>query len=488
MPKAILPACVALLGLAFFLRAHAITALPVFIDEDNHLYRAADVRALEMHPAQEAQGKLFLYIWLAIFDLNERPTALFLGRMTLALTGLLTCALVGRVSKRLGGASLLAMAIYALTPFAVFFERMVLADPLAGLWGMATLWAALRLAQSPSPRRGAVMGVCAALAVMSKLTAGLVVLFGLWAWGVAGRPAPARWWRSAVYAGLTFVLLWLPVLFPAWLSLQTETIPDYVLVNPEWVEEDHPDPLPAKLISVWTRTGTLFSFPFLGGAVLFIVWGGLRRPRPMLMVGGALILTWLPSVFFADNLSTRYLMNGVPLLAVLLGLAATQEQRGLAWVALTLWAGLFALPFARTAWDEPAALHLPPRDARNYLWDKYNAYGEREALLWLNAQAEKESLALLPLTKLCPLADLYLAPSIPWDCPLGFRADEVGAIAWEGQARAWQAQGRVVYILTNTLGGVPPSPRWVEAATFPKPTGRQTVRLWRLERLAQDAN
>jgi hypothetical protein len=528
-----------LLLIQLLLRAHAITELPYFIDEDNHIQRAAAVRHLEQHPAQYSHGKFFFYIWLAVVDLKQRDTALHLARTLLALTSLLTSALIFRLVKRFSdeNAALLAVAFYALVPYAVFYERMALADPFAGLLGILTLWLALRLADQPTYRRAILVGLAAAITVAAKLTLSFVVGFPvlallLFAPHNGFKNAVRRYGLLLMVSGITFILLWLPVLIPARLSVtNADPADDFVLLNTILLEEPSIIcPGIEKLSCAWDKSATMLSLPLLLVGIGLVAWGMIRKPRTMIFLLAALVLVWLPSIAIVDNTQTRYLMSGVPIIAVMLGVGARQfftsppnplsKWRGgsvtrdlpspfrqgesgnkqlpspfgeglgvrsehiLAFMLL-IWAATFALPFAFTLMSDPPEVRVPPLDDKNYFWDRYNGYGNREAMAYLQAYGERheDQVIVFPLTKVCNQVDLDRNPNVKPICIADYYRQKMADIRWAEAVMPYLQKQIPVYVMTSEQPDVPSQEngiRWEQVAVFPKPRGIQTVILWRL--------
>jgi hypothetical protein len=503
--------------LHLFLRVQQIRALPAFIDEDNHLRRAAALHHLDSHPAQNSQGKFLLYTLLALPDLNERGTALFAGRYMVALASLLSGALILAILRRWlpWEGALLGMALYALLPYSLFYERMALADPWAGVWGVVTLYASLQLAARRSYVAAGLAGGAAALAVMAKLTMGLAVLFPVLAllilaprenpllafskyWAKTPSPSPfpeyregekhgGRWQADfllLVVAGGAFVLLWLPTLIPAYFSLQNDTnADDYILVNAEWLDDSTTaESLGQKLAETWIKYRLLASTPLAILSLGLLAWGLYARPRPVVFLALCLLCAWLPSILLTRTLQSRYLMSGIPILVMLLAVAWPGERVGWgwAWALLILWGGVFAGPFAHRLMTDPASAPMPALDERNYFWDRYNAYGLREALAWIGDQEEGE-VYVLALVKTCRMADLYPQPGLLVECPPGHEGQTLAEAEWAERGGELLAAGERVYILTSEQVDVPPPDGgWQWRASFAKPELRQAVYVWRL--------
>jgi hypothetical protein len=473
-----------------FLRAHQITNLPVFIDEDNHMVRAARVHQLEDHPAELSHGKFLLYVLLATVDLNERGTALHLARTLVALTSLLTSVLIFVLLRRLTRSipiALLGMSLYVLVPYAFFFERMALADPFAAALGTLTLYVSLRLVEKPTYAWAALVGACAAVTVAAKLTLAFSVGFpplALLMLDANWRGNLRRFFPLMLTSVAVFVVLWLPVLIPARASIVDETAEDFVLVNTELLEnQPNSDPLPTKVVQVGSKLGIWASWPMalvLVGLCSVALW---KSPRVALFLLACLVLAWIPSVVIVRNSQSRYLMSGLPLLITLAGLGLSLlGRRAIPWAALGLaaWAILFALPYARTLITDPPAVHVPPLDNRNYFWDLYNGYGNREAMLYLE---ENGGGSVMVMTKMCAQMDLYQDESVTLLCVPHFNRVSLAEIEWENSAREALERGESLYAMTSEQSDVPPAAsdiQWEQVAVFPKPHDIQRVTLWRL--------
>jgi len=488
---------VLLLLVQLLIRAHNITELPVFIDENNHMYRAANFRDLSQHPAEESHGKFFFYFLLNATDLRDRDTALHLARTTVALASLLTSAILFALVKRLTrrpDVGLLAVAFYGMVPYAFFYERMALADPWAGTLGLLTAWQSVRLAKQPSYRLAAIVGICAAMTVAAKLTMSFAVGFPVLAF-LAFAPytslmdAIRRYMPYLITAGIVFIVVWLPVLIPARLSIVSEDLPDFILINTELIDQSTtPDSLTTKLTELWTKltamTHPIFAVIGVLGTVGLALW---RDRRHALFLLGCLALAWLPGLPIVENLQTRYLMAGIPLLAALMaiGVAASVKDRHLMpywWGGFAIWVVAFAAPFAVTLATTPPDVTVPPLDDQNYFWDRYNGYGNREAFAEL-ATLPDAVIPVFPLTKICPLVDLYATDTMHITCLDGYFREMMSDIEWQSPLQEALAVHDAVYVLTSEQPDAPPQAdefTWELIGAYDKPRAIQTVYLWQV--------
>jgi 4-amino-4-deoxy-L-arabinose transferase-like glycosyltransferase len=126
----------------FSLRFINLTILPVFADEAIYIRWSQVMRAEEtLRFLPLSDGKAPLYMWVTIPFLKLIGDPLFAGRVVSVFSGLGTLIGVGYLSWLLfknKNVALAASAIYAVSPFTFFFDRMALADSLLSMFGIWT--------------------------------------------------------------------------------------------------------------------------------------------------------------------------------------------------------------------------------------------------------------------------------------------------------------------------------------------------------------
>lgn len=359
-------AAICLLLIHFFIRTHNILSMEPYVDEGAHITRAVEIWDFSRHPAQFSNGKLLLYFWLGLFD--ERPsTNLAAGRLSMGLFSMLTAATIGLLGRWLWNkqAGLLALVIYAVLPYAFFFERMALADAFAGGFAALVAWRGLVFSKRPTLRQGVIVGVLLGLAAMAKLTmallpvlpVGAVLLYHDWSTGVRG--FIQRYLPGLMVAAGTVIILWLPILIPAYFAQQAGD--PFVLVDAFNVQRDDPfapDGPIDYLAQVLPLLAEFTSSAYLIGAGLALVAGWLvRKKAPGIYLTLWLLAIAVPLIAAARVVTARYLMPvSAPMtLAVAGGLtylwarfARLPEVRTVAVGLCVLWLGTFAIPFMRT--------------------------------------------------------------------------------------------------------------------------------------------
>jgi 4-amino-4-deoxy-L-arabinose transferase-like glycosyltransferase len=489
---------VCLLLVQFGLRIAHPVALPAYVDEGSHIVRSREIFNLGYNPLPTSHGKLLFYYWLGLFMPGDYGV-LAVSRIAVALFSLVGSAGSMAVARVLFGrrAMIPVLAFYALAPYTLFFERMALADPFSGALAALAAWISILFARRPSIRRGTVLGLLLALAPMAKLTtlgivalpALAIVLFG----GV-----PLRDWRALrhtygkpVFAAvIVFGVLWGWILGAAlWMRVAHNT--DAIIID-TFLIQDRPD-LPTKLKDVWITAATFLSAPMtllIIGLAALLIW---KRRAAALYALIWLLLIWVPNTVFAEAVQPRYMMAGMPALAVIVGGGfSLMNRRIIAGLILGVWAVLFALPFAYRAATDPAALKLTEKDYYNYFWGQYNGWGIKTALDYLDEHGERidGQIPVAVVMRTCGVYDLHVSAEFAGSC-INWRQFDEDEIAhditqWtpllDGLER-WP----FVYVITEYLPLDAPPPddalRWELLYHFERPHGgSRTVTIWRVER------
>jgi len=130
--------------LALGLRLYHLGIIPVFADEAIYVRWAQVMRAeptLRFLPLSD--GKQPLFMWLVIPFLKIISDPLFAGRATSIIAGIGTMVGVFALSYyffKSKKVALIASLLYAISPFAVFFDRMALVDSLLAMFGIWTFF------------------------------------------------------------------------------------------------------------------------------------------------------------------------------------------------------------------------------------------------------------------------------------------------------------------------------------------------------------
>lgn len=512
-----LAAVVALLLIVFAVRAHNALAMPIFNDESLHIGRAQIVWTFDSPATSFTAGKLLGYYWLGAFGF-DRLDALHGGRLVFALAVLLGAAATYRVGRALFGyaVGLLALLFYAIAPYLVFYERMILADQLAAAFGMLAVWAGIRLARRPTRRAGLLSGLFVTLAVLAKLTAipfALVSLAAIWTLGErepvapTGSPwrdrlariVPPRYWPAlgAAYAfnfitGLPFIL------FPIFREVQQE--PVLVVGTNLFVTSGFHRVFVDNIRALADMLAGFFGAPAVIAGLIAAAWALVTARRRALYLMLCVLLPWSIILLLSPDPSNRYWLPGIPSLLVLVAAGlwrgadafAQRVGRVPAWAGLALlvgvWAVMIALPFVWHAWIDPLALRVPEHDRWEYYTNFSSGYGWTDAIDALHDLPRSTTSGRVPVVS--TIVGCHALPLVlPDDSAIDYRCPFFG---WQGEhldnviadLEDFLATESVTYLLAE-----PDSPfvdleriplRLERLARFERPFGGVAVEIYRV--------
>lgn len=264
------------------------------------------------------------------------------ARVLMLLFHVGSALLLYRIARRLGAsmtAALFVVALFSVSPLAIFYQRMVLLDNIMVFWLLASLALAL---DARSRALIAASGIAFGIAVLSKETAALLApLLMVLTWHRSG-------WRGLLAWGAAATLAVLP--YPLYALSRGELLPvadpylPYVMPNDGAAR---PSLISALLWQLSRPGGGTFSFtndffwyvrsdwlwrdvvllPLGVAAIVLNAYRGLRRRRSLVAAIAALI----PCLYLARGgiIFVYYIVFALPFLALNLGLALDAVLRRL---------------------------------------------------------------------------------------------------------------------------------------------------------------
>jgi hypothetical protein len=376
---AVLAGILVLVGLA---TAWNLEGWPGRVDDDEGTYVAQAWAILYQHTLTHYSywydhpplgwAQIALFAWVTD-GFNRVADAVFVGREFMWLITLISCALLYALCRRLSmrrATSAVTVLLFGLSPLGQFFHRLVSLD------NVATMWVLAALVIAAGPRRGwrqaIAAGACAAIAVLSKETALILLPAVVWVLlrgtGEAGEPGSdpgmsagagtgtgTGAWVSRVAAALGRLPGWGQrlVLFAAAWCVVVAVYPLYALQRGElgslwttlcWQFFNRPGS--GSLLDSGTAThaafhGWLTTDPWLLGAGLIaaVLALGSARLRPF----AAVLLLQVVVLCKDSYLPYFYVTAMLPFAAICLGGAAdalwAPAAPGRLTTSLTAWAG-----------------------------------------------------------------------------------------------------------------------------------------------------
>jgi hypothetical protein len=155
----------------FFVRSWALQHFPPFIDEGVHLQYSENIRNTGLL-AHSDEGRQFVLWWYLPFQ-SQVHAPILMGRIVTLLAVLPGFAAALGAAKILGGrwAAVFAALSLVFSPFHMFFERLILADPPSASAALVALYFAARLTHRISLWDALFCGTALVVAFGAKISA-----------------------------------------------------------------------------------------------------------------------------------------------------------------------------------------------------------------------------------------------------------------------------------------------------------------------------
>jgi len=408
-----------ILALFFLLRLYGLTIIPVFADEAIYIRWAQVMRAeptLRFLPLFD--GKQPLFMWLVIPFLKLISDPLVAGRMVSVFGGLgtlvgiflLTLSLIRKASV-----ALIAALLYAIVPFAVFFDRMALADSLLSCFGVWILYSGVLLVQYQRLDFAMITGMVLGGAFLTKSPAQFFAVLLPTAY-LLRISFSKKIKQICLISLIKQVALWLVIYFFAFgifnilrlgpnfqmIALRNKdyVFPlNHILTNPF-------DPFQFHLKEIWEWLGALLSWPIFLISFFGILIGFRKYRRETVLLLVWLLIPLLVQAEYAKVFTARYIFFSVPLVLVFsaIGLFAIYEflsrrvvHHILIYDALmsVLLLGTFAVGALKLDYQflaNPQAAPLPRRERSGYLEEWTSGYGIKEVANYLREKSKSQKI------------------------------------------------------------------------------------------------
>lgn len=385
-----------LLLLYFATRLFGLTRLPMFLDESWHLNWSmwiAEGKEWEV-PWQYGKG-LNIFVNALLFPwIGERY--LWAARAVTVLFGTLSAVAVFGAARMLYDATtaVVASVLYILCPYALFYDRLVLTDPVQSAFAALALWWSVRVARSARPAQGVVLGLLLALSVFSKALGLLAFLTP----ALAFLTLPGRRRDTLRAFAAAYVTGGLLVVYPLWRFFsETSTVRAAI-------DKSDAGPLGRAIENAplaWEWISSLWTPPLLALAAFGLAAAAWRRSGAGLFLGGAVVLPLLAFLGISTLWFPRYLVFLTPPLAILAGASlAGALQLGWrrtgggappAWAfgAATVLALAPALRFDYWLWRDPSRAPLAEVERFQFVDGWPSGYGVRDTVVFLREQLRR---------------------------------------------------------------------------------------------------
>ncbi len=439
-PVALWGAIIGIFLLFLLSRLYHLLALPPFIDEHEVITYAQDVYRGQFLVGA-GNSRLLLGWYASLFQMTG-SAMLWITRAITAMAAMLNVAVIYNLGQRWASrwAGLIGAALYILSPYVFFHDRLGLSDTFATTFGFLSLWFAVRFTARKRPLDGVLSGFLITLAILAKATG---IMF-------AATPAICiililyrrqtrqmrEMLRGLAFAYAGFLVTWLPI----YLFMKARHY-DYFGVATTVVGTTQTGNLFQRLIGnvqvAVSSEVTYFSLIAFIVIVALAVYLVIRRPRIGLLLIGCTIVSLGGILAFGTKLSGRYMLIHIPplllLTSIALGIVAMDLNKRLSAfrpgtgtlivsAGVALWALIFALPFLGQAWADPSMLSLPAQDRLEYVESDSSGYELKETVSYLQDYAAQHGRKIDAIGLVANCGGLALAmpfgPNVQIECPL----------------------------------------------------------------------
>ena len=211
-----------ILAIGLLLRLVVLSRFPFFTDEAIYTYWARSIVDGSLSPFIPLfDGKTVLFVWATGLLIKLSVPVLMAGRIISAFSYLGTGLFVYLIARQLiPKQAKLALLLYTLNPFAVFFERMAIMDPLMSCIMAGAVYFFIK-------KKSLLTGVLLMLAFLTKPTAQLLFFFMV--------PVSVLLLFRKKRTLLDLVLISAPILFVFWLLSTSSGYSAYQHKNMEFI-------------------------------------------------------------------------------------------------------------------------------------------------------------------------------------------------------------------------------------------------------------
>lgn len=394
-PRYLLVATVLLL-LIVSTRLYHINAFPPFIDEVVHLDYAHDI--VTSGPFSHAdEGRQFALWWYVVTGAtaNQSVAVARLGNIVFTL---LTASAMMAAASTLAGrwSGLAAGALYLVSPFQLFFDRLVLVDPVSTAGVMLAIAFAARLKKRQNPIDAILCGVSLAFAVGAKVSAlpylgiPLAAILTLKPSSVSTLRQRLGWFALAEIVASALSVGFLLLIYLRGLD------PFFYLTNTSGGE-----PLTVFRVNVTQSLDGVVGFFGIVGAIILIAGVGVLMLRrqwflPLCLLAPLFVL------WFSPRQGSRHLTTPSAILLLCAAVAIpyiwpryTRQIQRAGVAVFAIFTVTTAMPFAVTYYSNPAQTSLPSLDRSEYLLSSSAGTGLSEIVQELEERGAERVIGLL---------------------------------------------------------------------------------------------
>jgi hypothetical protein len=389
---------VVILALAVGLRLYHLNLIPVFADEAIYI-RWSQIMGAEptLRFLPLSDGKQPLFMWVLMFYVRRMADPLFAGRLLSVASGLGTMVGIFCVSYLLFKnklVSLISTAIYALSPFTFFFDRMALVDSMLATFGIWTLFFGILTAKTRRLDMAMITGFCLGGALLTKSPALFFTLLLPTTWIFIKKPKDLikLFFLIIVTYAIGYGMYNVLRLGPNF-QLITSRNADYILpISNLWTNPK--DPFIFHIKEIFTDWFVKMGpWPILGLFVIGLLVNLKKYWKETIILTSWFIIPLLVQSEYAKVFTVRYIIFTLPPLFILAASGLSLPRRSLlakaGWIIFTLFVVL-ALKFNYLIVTSPENASLPNSERSGYLEEWTAGTGIKEIADYLRTEEQKD--------------------------------------------------------------------------------------------------
>ena len=292
-----------------------ITDFPLFIDETTHIYLADITHSDDLLVGlRETHKQVFIWIVALFLPLFNDP--ILAGRTVSVLAGLVNAAICYRLTnlfypkRHLG---YLAAIFYLISPYAVLYDRMAMADSAQTALMGTILLASVQLWRHHSVRWALVTGLAMGLATFNKGYAMLFYPFPILLWLFLGRDI--NWRQIIKLLAISYavaLIAWLPLFNAGW-DIYVRDLQEKSIANPE-IETS----FLVRLGEASSWLGAYLTWPLVGLLIFAAVMAVVKKDKAGLALVSLIIWYLLVMPLLFTEIRPRYLFPLIIPLSVMI--------------------------------------------------------------------------------------------------------------------------------------------------------------------------
>ena len=379
----------ALLALCFAAsRLFDLEKLPLFLDEALHIVwsaRAFEPSRLIRHVND---GKLLqVYLFSALLPWTSEPV--WLARACSGIAGFFGMVGAQLIGRRLYGPRVgwLAALAYLVSPYALFHDRMALADVYVSTLSGLSLLASLRLAERPGAGRAIVVALALAATTLAKMTGVLSAAIPVLTLLLLGTSGARRW--LPLVGGLFASIVGLPLFYFAKRARVYGHLADAVGEHGAAAAPELASDFGVRFLGELVWLQEYWTWPLLLAAGAGLSLAVARRDRKGILLGMLAIVPLAAFPFVSGHIFPRYLVASIIPTAILVGSfgdALWRRFGGRLAVAALLALAAPALRFDALLLRDPLRAPLPEIERGQYLMGWQSGYGVVDAAQYLRGE------------------------------------------------------------------------------------------------------